>query len=258
MLLLADPFSFPADYLLQQLQDEHPRTPVIGGMASGGSTPGTNRLFLGNQAFPAGAVGWMIRGDVQVTSLVSQGCRPIGEKFVVTACERNLIYQLGGKPALQQLQAIFQQLPNHEQQLLQQGLHIGRVVSEYQDEYQMGDFLVRNVLGVDHETGVIAVGDYVRPGQTVQFHLREERAATAELDQMLSQHVHGRTPQAALLFTCNGRGTHLFSRPDHDAALVASRMGDIPLAGFFAQGEIGPVGGVSFLHGFTASLAFFG
>jgi small ligand-binding sensory domain FIST len=257
LLLLADPFSFPADYLLERINDEHPGTPVIGGMASGGTVPGQHRLFLGTQPHKFGAVGWLVRGPIRVRSLVSQGCRPIGEKLIVTSAERNLIHELGGKPALEQLQRIYRQLPTHEQELLQRGLHIGRVVSEYQDEFAMGDFLVRNVLGVDHESGTIAVGDFLRPGQTVQFHLREEKAASAELDRLLAEHASAASVQAALLFTCNGRGSHLFSAPHHDAALVARRLGDIPLAGFFAQGEIGPVGGISFLHGFTASLALF-
>ncbi len=257
LLLLADPFSFPADYLLEKINDEHPGTVILGGMASGATSPGHNRLFLGRQSRPTGAVGWMIGGGMRVTSLVSQGCRPIGEKLVVTQSERNLIQQLGGKPALEQLQQIYRQLPTHEQELLQHGLHIGRVVSEYQDDFAMGDFLVRNVLGVDHETGIVAVGDFVRPGQTIQFHLRDAQSASAELTQLLSQLPSHELPRAALLFSCNGRGTHLFSDPHHDANCVAQRLGDIPLAGFFAQGEIGPVGGLSFLHGFTASLALF-
>jgi small ligand-binding sensory domain FIST len=257
LLLLAEPFSFPADYLLQQIHEEHPRTPVIGGMASGASTPGENRLFYGTHTLHAGAVGWMLGPQLQVDTLVSQGCRPIGETLVVTSAEGNLIYELGGKPALEQLRKIFNELPTHEQELARNGLHIGRVVSEYQDQFEMGDFLIRNVMGIDRETGVIAVGDFIRPGQTVQFHLREEKAATAELQHLLAQCPQDPAPQAALLFTCNGRGTNLFSEPDHDARRVAERLGDIPLAGFFAQGEIGPVGGVSFLHGFTASVALF-
>lgn len=255
MLLLADPFTFPADYLVERINDEHPGTHVIGGMASGATAPGRNRLFAGRTAHASGAVAWMIRDGLNVQSLVSQGCRPIGEKFVVTATEGNLVLQLGGKPALEQLQQVFQRLPTNEQALVQRGLHLGRVVSEYLDEPHMGDFLIRNVLGIDHETGAVAVGDFLRPGQTVQFHLREEQAASAELRQLLRQVRPNFPSQSALLFTCNGRGTRLFSTADHDAGLVADELGELPLAGFFAQGEIGPVGGKNFLHGFTASLA---
>lgn len=258
LLLLAEPFSFPADFLLEQLSDEHPQTPVVGGMASGATKPGDNRLFFGRQSLSSGAVGCLLRGPVSVNSLVSQGCRPIGQKLVVTQAERNMIHSLGGIPALEQLQKVYRELPTREQELVQRGLHIGRVVSEYQDDFEMGDFLVRNVLGVDHETGIIAVGDFIRAGQTVQFHLREEQAASSELEQLLADHAKDHVPQSALLFTCNGRGSHLFSEPHHDAAMIAQHFGDIPLAGFFAQGEIGPIGGVSFLHGFTASVALFG
>ena len=254
LLLLADPFSFPADHLLEALDEEHPGTPVLGGMASGASAPGDNRLFLGDRSYEDGAVGWMITGGTSIECLVSQGCRPIGETFVVTAAEQNLIKQLGGKPALEQLQRIFAELPTHEQQLVQRGLHLGRVVSEYQDQFEMGDFLIRNVLGVDRETHQIAIGDYIRPGQTVQFHLRDEHTASAELKQLLASRTMDEPPGAALLFTCNGRGTRLFSDPHHDATCVAERFGDLPLAGFFAQGEIGPIGGRNFLHGYTASV----
>jgi small ligand-binding sensory domain FIST len=257
LLLLADPFTFPADYLVERLNEEHPGTRVVGGMASGATTPGGNRLFMASDVHPAGAVAWMIRRGVTVQSVVSQGCRPIGEKFVVTAADGNLILQLGGKPALEQLQQVFHRLPTHEQALVQRGLHIGRVVSEYLDEPHMGDFLIRNVLGIDHETGAVAVGDFLRPGQTVQFHLREESAASAEFQQMLRRDPEAASAQSALLFTCNGRGSRLFSTPHHDATMLANELGDLPVAGLFAQGEIGPVGGRNFLHGFTASVALF-
>jgi small ligand-binding sensory domain FIST len=257
VLLLADPFTFPADYLLQRLQEDRPDTVVVGGMASGGNAPGENRLFLDHSSRDSGAVGVVLGGNVRVRSLVSQGCRPIGEPMVVTHAERNLIYQLGGRSALDQLQQLFRESPTHEQQLMQNGLHVGRAVSEYQDQTRVGEFLVRNVLGVDHESGVVAIGDFVRPGQTVQFHLRDERAASDELRQLLTNHRRQYASHGALLFTCNGRGTRLFSKPDHDALAISELLGDIPLAGFFAQGEIGPIGGANFLHGFTASVAVF-
>ncbi|MCA9151310.1 MAG: FIST C-terminal domain-containing protein [Planctomycetales bacterium] len=255
LLLLADPYTFPADYLLERLNEDHPGCPVLGGMASGASRPGDNRLFVGQQMYSDGAVGWRVR-DLSIQPVVSQGCRPIGDRLVVTAAERNVIKQLGGRPALEQLRRIFVELPTHEQAALQRGLHVGRVVSEYQDEFQMGDFLIRNVLGLDHESGSIAIGDFVRPGQTVQFHIRDEAAADGELRQLLVGQVESQ-PKAGLIFSCNGRGTRLFSQADHDAEAVKATLGDIPLVGFFAQGEIGPVGSANFLHGFTASLALF-
>ena len=170
-----------------------------------------------------------------------------------------MIFELGGKPALVQLREIFDTLPTREQRLVQRALHVGRVVSEYQERFEQGDFLVRNVVGIDAGSGAIAIGDYIRPGQTVQFHVRDQEAADAELTQLLAAakgHANV-APAGALLFTCNGRGTRMFSQPDHDADAIARAFGKIPLAGFFAQGELGPIGNQNFIHGFTASIGLF-
>jgi small ligand-binding sensory domain FIST len=259
LMVLGEPFTFPADYLLERMNEDRPGVPVIGGMASGAAQPGENRLILGGQTFAEGAVGLHVSGGVRLAAVVSQGCRPIGRHFVVTKAERNIIYELGGKPALVQLREIFDTLPTSEQRLVQQALHVGRVVSEYQERFEQGDFLVRNVVGIDSNTGAIAIGDYIRPGQTVQFHIRDEAAADAELKQLLAGVRDNSTmgPAGALLFTCNGRGTRMFSQPNHDAQAVANAFGPIPLAGFFAAGELGPVGRQNFVHGFTASVGLF-
>jgi small ligand-binding sensory domain FIST len=258
LLVIGEPFSFPADVLLARLNEDRPETLIFGGMASGGAGPGRNRLFLGRRSLGEGAVALLITGGVRVRSVVSQGCRPIGKPFVVTRAERNLVFELGGKPALERFHEIYQELPTRDRELVSQGLHLGRVVSEYQDRFEQGDFLVRNVVGADRESGAIAVGDWLRPGQTVQFHVRDAETADGELSQLLAQVERGPgKPQGALLFTCNGRGTRLFPQPHHDAAAIQRALGEIPLAGFFAQGEIGPVGGKSFLHGLTASIALF-
>lgn len=258
-ILLGEPFSFPADLLLARLNEDRPGVAVVGGMASGGSAPGENRVWLGPRVLAEGAVAAMLHGPIRVRTVVSQGCRPIGTHFVVTKAERNIIYELGGRPALLQLKAIFDTLPTREQELVQRGLHLGRVVSEYQDRFEQGDFLVRNVIGIDPGDGSIAVTDYIRQGQTVQFHIRDQQTADEELRQLLAtvRDAKGVAPAGGLLFTCNGRGTRLFSQPHHDAACVQAALGGIPLAGFFAQGELGPIGGRNFMHGFTASLALF-
>lgn len=259
MLLIGDPFSFPADVMLERLNEDRPGTRVTGGMTSGAGAPGESRLFFGDQVFDAGAVAVMLSGGVQATTVVSQGCRPIGRHLIVTKSEGNLILELGGRPALLQLKEIFDTLPTSEQQLVQQGLHLGRVVNEYQDQFEQGDFLVRNVMGIDPGNGTIAVGDFFRPGQTVQFHVRDHVTADEEMRQLLAQvrdDPHG-APQGGLLFTCNGRGSRLFPEPHHDAGLIQEYFGDIPLAGFFAGGEIGPIGGKNFMHGFTASSVLF-
>jgi small ligand-binding sensory domain FIST len=262
MLLLGEPFTFPADELIRRLNEDRPGVPVLGGMASGGHAPGENRLVLGRREFQEGAVAVLVSGGVRVRSVVSQGCRPIGKPFVVTRAERNVILELGGAAPLVRLKELFPSLTDQERKLVQRGLHVGRVLSEYQDEFKHGDFLVRNVIGADPNTGAIAIGDYVRPGQTVQFHVRDEQTADEDLRMLLQTAASGSstaTPSArgALLFTCNGRGTRLFSSPDHDAACLRDVLGEIPVAGFFAQGEIGPVAGKNFLHGFTASVALF-
>jgi len=259
MLALGEPFTFPAEFLLERMNEDHPELPVVGGMASGGSQPGESRLILGRQVLSEGAVAVLLSGAVRVRTVVSQGCRPIGKHFVITRAEQNVIYELGGKPAVIQLHEVLVTLPNREQEMVRQGLHLGRVVSEYQDRFEQGDFLVRNVLGIDPEAGAVVVGDYVRVGQTVKFHIRDWQTADADLRQLLAaarQQADGKV-RGALLFTCNGRGTRMFPKPHHDAVAVSNALGDIPLAGFFAAGEWGPVGGKNFVHGFTASIALF-
>lgn len=259
LLVLADPYTFPADYLLERLNEDQPGIPVVGGMISGAAQPGEGCLWLGNAPRREGAVAVMLHGGVSLRTVVSQGCRPIGSHYVVTRCDRNVILELGGKPAMRQLEELFQTLPTREQQAVQRGLHVGRVVSEYQDRFEQGDFLVRNVIGVSREHGAIAIGDYVRVGQTVQFHIRDADTADAELQQLLAANrTAGSAARGALLFSCNGRGTRLFPEPNHDAGAIERAYPDLPLAGFFAAGEFGPIAGRNFLHGFTASIALLG
>jgi small ligand-binding sensory domain FIST len=204
-------------------------------------------------------VGVLLQRPIAVRSIVSQGCRPIGQHMVVTRAQENIIVELGGRPPLVRLQQLWQELSPHDQQLFQQGLHIGRVTNEYQERFQRGDFLVRNVLGLDRESGALAITDNVRVGQTVQFHVRDAETADEDLHALLQRDMqaHGQRPGGALLFTCNGRGTHLFSAPHHDVRTVHAEVGIVPVAGFFAMGELGPVGGQNFIHGFTASVVLF-
>lgn len=259
ILLLADPFTFPVDAFLKQVNREHPGLRVVGGMASGASQPGENVLLLGDRAVRYGAAGVLLRGPVKVRSVVSQGCRPIGRHLVITKAQENVILELGGKPALARLQEVLNELDPAERELVRRGLHVGRVINEYQGAFQRGDFLVRNVVGADRTTGAIAITDRVRVGQTVQFHVRDADTADEDLNDLLrfDLSAHERTPGAALVFSCNGRGTRLFPGPHHDARAVRARAGPIPVAGFFAQGELGPVGGQNFIHGFTASVVLF-
>lgn len=175
----------------------------------------------------------------------------------MTRAEDNVILELGGKTPLQQLQDLWLTMTPRDHELVQRGLMVGLAVSEYRDTFRRGDFLVRHLAGLDRATGAIAVGDDVRVGQTVQFHVRDATSADEDLRLMLATAGPATAQRGGLLFSCNGRGTRLFDAPNHDALAVQHALGKVPLAGFFAQGELGPVGGRNFIHGFTASLVLF-
>lgn len=258
-LLLGDPFTFPAmEIFLPQANNDYPGLRVHGGMASGMAGPGQTPLIYNAEVHSLGAVGVLMRGPVAPRGVVSQGCRPVGQPMVITKGHDNVIAELGGRSPLDQLRALYQQLSAHDQALFQRGPHVGLVMNEYQDVFRRGDFLVRNLYGVDRETGAMAVTDRVRVGQTVQFHVRDADTADEDLRELLRADAAGAArPAAALVFTCNGRGTRLFGGPNHDAAVLGEVVGPVPLAGFFAAGEFGPVGGKNFIHGFTASVVLF-
>lgn len=254
LLLLADPFSCPADRLLERLGTGSPQVRAIGGLASASGSAGGNRLVLDGEVFDDGAVGLLLGSEAGVETVVSQGCRPIGQPYVVTRGERNLIHELGGRPALERLQEIVEGLDASERALVQRGLHLGIVVNEHKLDFGRGDFLVRGVLGLERQSRALAVGDMVETGTTVQFQVRDAASARQDLRDLMA----GRSAGGALLFTCNGRGRRLFEVADQDASVVAGAIAPAPLAGMFCAGEIGPVGPRSYLHGFTASVALFG
>jgi small ligand-binding sensory domain FIST len=258
-LMICDPFTFPADDLLGHLNEHVPGAVVLGGMASGGLDQRQSRLFLDSRVLSQGAVGAYLP-EAEVHTLVSQGCRPVGDPFTVTAATGNVIHELGGRPPVERLQELAGALTPAEREQLASGLHVGIVINEYQAERQQGDFVIRGVLAADQESGAIAVGDHVEVGQTVQFQVRDASSADEDLRRALEREVAalgGRPAAAALLFTCNGRGSRLFSEPDHDAGLLARLVGEMPVAGFSCAGELGPVGGRNYQHGFTASIALF-
>jgi small ligand-binding sensory domain FIST len=259
VLLLGDPYTFPTDLFLQRMNEDVPGTPVLGGMASGISSAGECKLILDSTVRLEGAVGVLLEGEIGLRWIVSQGCRPIGRHMVVTRAQGNVIMELGGRTPLEQMRELWKSLSPQDQELFQHGLHIGRVHNEYQGEFQRGDFLVRNVLGVERQTGALIINDHVRVGQTVQFQVRDADSADEDLRALLQMDLsaHEHRPAGALLFSCNGRGTRLFPVADHDVSAIRQEAGALPLAGFFAQGELGPVGGQNFIHGFTASVAMF-
>lgn len=256
LVVLGDPFTFPTDDWLAAINSETPGLRLVGGMASAADRPGANRLVLDSATFDDGGVAVLIDGPIRVDTVVSQGCRPIGRAMLITKADNNLIRELGRRPAVEVFRELYESLPPDEKRLVQQGLHIGRVTNEYREKFGRGDFLVRNVLGVD-DSGALFITDRVRVGQTVQFHVRDAASADEDLRELLRQPGPDAHAAGALLFTCNGRGTRLFPGPDHDAAMLRKRIGEIPTAGFFAMGELGPIGGQNFMHGYTASIALF-
>jgi small ligand-binding sensory domain FIST len=254
--LLVDPFSFPVAGFLARLNLERPGVPLVGGIAAGGGGPGEAALILGDEVHADGAVGVAL-GGVPVVTAVSQGCAPIGREAVITRADGNVAFELAGKPALHWVRSQLASISPEQQRLAARGLLAGLVIDENKAEYERGDYLIRGLIGVDEETGSIAIGEHLRVGQTLRLHARDAASADEDLRDALSDALAAGSPAGALLFTCNGRGTHMFPDPDHDARVVAEELGAPALAGFFCGGEIGPVGGRAFLHGFTATLAVF-
>jgi len=250
LLLLPDPFTFPTDDLLRRMEADRPGMPVVGGMASAARAPGGNRLVIDERVVTAGAVGAFLGPQVEVATVVSQGCRPVGSPFVVTRAEHNIVYELAGRSAVERLQEVAAALADDDRELLADMVQIGRVIDESKLDFGAGDFLVRMVVGADPASGALRVGDIVEVGSTAQFQVRDHISADADLRRM----VGGRSADAALVFTCNGRGTNLFPEPHHDAMVVSESLAGAPVAGMFCAGELGPIGGHNFTHGFTASV----
>ncbi len=257
-IVLVDPFSTATEALLNRLDELAPGMPVIGGVASWASAPGRNRLALDGDVSNAGLVGVTLRGNVHVSTIVSQGCRPVGDWFTVTSSRSNLVQELDGKPPLEVLQDVFAAASPADQKLMRSGILLGRGVVERSDDLGHGSFLVRVVLGADRESGAISVADRVREGEYVQFHVRDAQSARDDLEMLLTPQVFEETAAGALLFTCNGRGERFFGQRDADVEIIGNALGElVPVTGFFCGGEIGPIGSSSFVHGYTASLAVF-
>ncbi|TMF24310.1 MAG: histidine kinase [Chloroflexi bacterium] len=256
LLMLADPFTFPAHLLLDHLNEHAPGLPIVGGMASGGLTAGRTRLILDDEIHTEGAVGAILEGAAGASAVVSQGCRPVGETFAITRAERNVVFELGGEPAVKRVEELYATATPRDQLLMRRGLHVGQAASELKAELGRGDFVIRNLVGVDRDAGSIAISDMAEIGQTIQFQVRDADSAREDLRQILE--IERLSPVAgALLFSCNGRGKGLFGEANHDVGALRNALGDIPVAGFFAAGELGPVSGRNFVHGFTASMLLF-
>jgi small ligand-binding sensory domain FIST len=257
LVMFVDPYTFPAEALLAEMAQSSPGLPVVGGLAAAESAAAA--LFHDDAVTQMGAVG-VVLSDVAVNCTVSQGASPIGPEMVVTAAEGNVIAELASRPALDRLIDAVRELTPVEQALATQGLLVGIVIDENRPDYERGDFLVRALLSVDEQERTLTIGERVRVGQTVRMHVRDAASADVDLRSALeraSRELDG--PAAgALMFTCNGRGSHMFGRAGHDATALADEIGLAPAAGFFCAGEIGPVGERSFVHGFSTSVALFG
>jgi small ligand-binding sensory domain FIST len=253
LVLLADPFSFPVEAFIEDVATHRPGLTVVGGLASSASGPGGNRLVADGAVYTDGAVGLLLPPGVGVTPVVSQGCRPVGEPLVVTKATGNLIEEIASMPALDRLMAQADAATPEERTRMARSLHLGVVIDERKATFDRDDFVIRAVLGADHARKAIAVGAEVEVGSTVQFQIRDAASADEDLRDLLVD-AGG---DAALLFTCTGRGTALFGYPDHDVGVLSQHLDGGPVAGMFCAGEIGPVGGRHFVHTMSASALLF-
>ncbi len=259
-LLLPEPFSCNVMTLVTSLNAAYPALPLVGGLASGARQAGEHALFLNDAVHQDGAVGLFLTGNVRMDTLVAQGCRPIGRPFIVTKAQDQFLLELAGMPATEALRQLFAGLSPSDQRLAQSALSLGVVMREQQAEFHRGDFLIRNLLGLDPATGALAVGDHIQVGQTVQFQVRDADTSREDLQLLLAERRASLTQPAAagaLLFSCLGRGQELYGEPHYDTRTIRAALGALPIAGFFCSGEIGPVGGRCFVHGFTSSLGVF-
>ncbi|MBN1587545.1 MAG: FIST C-terminal domain-containing protein [Candidatus Omnitrophica bacterium] len=260
IVLLPNPFSCDVLSLLGEINRAYPKAPVIGGLASTTTQEEDPLLLFDTHVLGSGAVGVALTGNIKLETIVAQGCRPIGDSYVVTEAEENIIYQLGGKPSVEVLEQMYASLPQKDQELARQALFVGVVMNEYQSRFGRGDFLIRNLLGMDPEQNALAVGDRVEIGQTIQFHVRDADSSREDLEESLNQHkesIKQGPPQGGLIFSCMGRGRGLYGEAHYDIRTVRTAVGSVPLGGFFCNGEIGPVAGRNYVHGYTSSIGLF-
>lgn len=258
-VILADPFTARLDPVLTGLDYAFPDGAKIGGLASGARNAGGNILYLNNQSFKSGLVAIALSGNIAVDTIVAQGCRPIGEPLAVTACHQNILNSVNGITPLQYLGSLIEKLSQYDRALMRTSLFLGIAVDPFLTTPGRGDYLIRNLVGIDYQAGILAVNALLREGQIVQFHLRDKVTSTDDLDALLKSHIaRAMIPASgALLFQCVGRGRYLYGEGNHDSKKFIDRVGSVPLGGFFCNGEIGPVGGTTHLHGYTSSFGLF-
>jgi small ligand-binding sensory domain FIST len=260
VLLLADPFTAEVEPLLAGLDRHFPSGRKVGGLASGGAEVGRNVFLEGATLHRSGVVGVAMSGDIAVETIVAQGCRPIGDPMFVTSAQGPLLRGLDGEPAARVLRRLYERLEGRDQELFRHSLFVGLVMRESRETYHQGDFLIRNIVGLDGASGSLMLGSSLHEGTIVQFHLRDATTSAEDLEALLARQA-GATgtsaPAGALLFSCLGRGAQLYGEPDHDSEAFRRHFGDVPLGGFFCSGEIGPVHGTTFVHGYTSCFALF-
>ena len=259
-IFLADPFSFQGEEFLAGVDFAYPNSSKVGGLASGAQAQGGNALYLNDKIHNNGLIGLALSGNIGMDTIVAQGCRPIGEPVKVSKCDGTLLTGMDGQPPLELLQSVYEGLDENDKSLVQTSLFLGIEMDPLKDNPKQGDFLIRNIMGVEREIGGIHVGTLLREGQLVQFHLRDKAMSAEDLKLMLTRYKANKNfknTSGALLFSCLGRGQYLYGKPNHDADMFRDHIGDIPLGGFFCNGEIGPVGKATFLHGYTSSFGIF-
>jgi small ligand-binding sensory domain FIST len=258
-IVLPDPFALDTNRFLKVLNQAYKGTPIVGGLASAASGPQENVLILDGEVYQEGLMGIVLSGPLKVETVVSQGCRPFGDTFIVTKAKDNIIHELGGQPFYKVLEGVLKNGTDYDRHLAREAIFVGIAMNEYQQQFKRGDFLIRPVMAIDPTNGAGAIGDYITVGQTVQFHLRDAKTANEDLHELLKfqKSKSDQIPQGALVFSCNGRGLGLFKEHNHDIRIIQQHLGPVPAAGFFCAGEIGPVAGINFLHGFTNSMALF-
>ncbi len=277
MLLLLDPTGTAINDLISGLDYAYPNTTKVGGIAGPHSAAHGSLLFDSGTAAPNtaadtvrnGAVGCLISGAWRLDPLVAQGCRPIGPVLEVEQAQRNVVIEVScgstRNSPVAALQSILVDLTPAEREQVKHSLFLGVGRSDFSlptadltpVAEAPGSFLVRNLIGVDPRNGAVAVGERMRVGQKVQFQLRDADASRDESRQLLAGQARRRSePLAAFLFACLGRGEGLYGEADGDVSLCREVFGTVPIAGLFCNGEIGPVGGTTHLHGYTASWGF--
>jgi small ligand-binding sensory domain FIST len=257
-IVLADPFTFNPEDLMRGLDYAYPHSVKVGGLASGAQHPGQNVLMVDGQCHRSGAAGLACVGNLAIDPIVAQGCRPVGKAMRITECRQNHIVTLDGRPALKAVEDLLESLSDEEQELARTSLFLGIVIDPFRTGTSKRDFLIRNLVGLDPEQGTLAIGAMPRPGQLVHFHLRDKQASAEDLELMLSRYAASKpapAPAGALLFSCLGRGKHLYGVANHDSEAFRKKLGPVPLGGFFCNGEIGPVEGATHLHGYTSCFA---